>query len=133
MWVESTPGAGAVFHFTLPIEPLPTAARGAGRWLTPSWEYLERTHPSLVSSIPPARPEIIVCETGGSLAHLLTRYPQDAKVTSVADGRRRWHRQPTPEDSRYPLRLISPKSPHFTHSQGSNIPALRRRAAPSRP
>ena len=37
--------------------------------------------------------------------------------------------QPPPEDSRYPLRLISPKSPHFTHSQGSNIPALRRRAA----
>jgi len=85
MWVESTPGTGAAFRFTLPIEPLAPAARGAGRWLTPSWEYLERTHPSLVSSIPPARPEIIVCETGGSLAHLLTRYLQDAKVTSVAD------------------------------------------------
>jgi len=37
--------------------------------------------------------------------------------------------QSPPEDSRYPLRLISPKSPHFTHSQGSNIAELRRRAA----
>jgi signal transduction histidine kinase/CheY-like chemotaxis protein len=84
MWVESAPGAGAAFRFTLPIEPLVPAARGAGRWLTPSWEYLERTHPSL-APVPPARPEIVVCETGGSLAHLLTRYLQDARVTSVAD------------------------------------------------
>jgi anaerobic dimethyl sulfoxide reductase subunit A len=37
-----------------------------------------------------------------------------------------WQRPP--ENNRYPLRLISPKSPVFTHSQGSNIPELRRRA-----
>jgi anaerobic selenocysteine-containing dehydrogenase len=37
--------------------------------------------------------------------------------------------QPPPEDSRHPLRLISPKSPHRTHSQGSNIPAIRKKAA----
>ena len=37
--------------------------------------------------------------------------------------------QPPPQDTRYPLRLITPKSPHFTHSQGSNLPALRQRAA----
>ena len=54
MWVESAPGAGAAFRFTLPIEPLAPAVRGAGRWLTPSWEYLERTHPSL-APVPPAR------------------------------------------------------------------------------
>ena len=84
MWVESAPGAGAAFRFTLPIEPLAPAARGAGRWLTPSWEYLERTHPSL-APVPAAQPEIVVCETGGSLAHLLTRYLQDARVTSVTD------------------------------------------------
>ena len=84
MWVESAPGAGAAFRFTLPIEPPAPAARGAGRWLTPSWEYLEQTHPSL-APVPAAQPEIVVCETGGSLAHLLTRYLQDARVTSVAD------------------------------------------------
>lgn len=33
-----------------------------------------------------------------------------------------------PSDPRYPLSLISPKSPHFTHSQGSNLPELRKRA-----
>ena len=33
--------------------------------------------------------------------------------------------QAPPVDERYPLSLITPKSPHRTHSQGSNIPALR--------
>ena len=84
MWVESAAGAGATFHFTLPIDPPAPLAAGPGRWLTPSWEYLERAHPSLVP-VPPARPEVVVCETGGSLAHLLTRYLQDVKVTAVAD------------------------------------------------
>ena len=36
--------------------------------------------------------------------------------------------QAPPEDDLYPLRLITPKSPHRTHSQGSNIPELRERA-----
>jgi anaerobic dimethyl sulfoxide reductase subunit A len=38
-----------------------------------------------------------------------------------------WQRPP--EDPRFPLRLITPKSPHRTHSQGSNIPAIRVKAA----
>jgi anaerobic selenocysteine-containing dehydrogenase len=37
--------------------------------------------------------------------------------------------QTPPADSRYPLSLITPKSPHRTHSQGSNIPAIREKAA----
>ena len=37
--------------------------------------------------------------------------------------------QQPPEDPRYPLRLITPKSPYRTHSQGSNIPAIRERDA----
>lgn len=35
-------------------------------------------------------------------------------------------RQP-PGDKRYPLSLVTPKSPNRTHSQGSNVAALRRR------
>ena len=37
--------------------------------------------------------------------------------------------QPAPADLRYPLRLVTPKSPHRTHSQGSTIPEIRRKAA----
>ena len=36
--------------------------------------------------------------------------------------------QAPPVDERYPLSLITPKSPHRTHSQGSNIPTLRAKA-----
>ena len=36
--------------------------------------------------------------------------------------------QAPPVDERYPLSLLSPKSPHRTHSQGSSIPALRAKA-----
>ena len=36
--------------------------------------------------------------------------------------------QAPPVDERYPLSLITPKSPHRTHSQGSSIPALRAKA-----
>jgi anaerobic dimethyl sulfoxide reductase subunit A len=34
--------------------------------------------------------------------------------------------QAPPEDSRFPLRLITPKSPRFTHSQGRNLPDLQK-------
>ena len=33
--------------------------------------------------------------------------------------------QPPPKDPRYPLCLLTPKLAHMTHSQGSNIPAIR--------
>jgi anaerobic dimethyl sulfoxide reductase subunit A len=39
--------------------------------------------------------------------------------------------QPAPTDIRFPLRLISPKSSHFIHSQGGNIPEVRAREAPA--
>jgi anaerobic dimethyl sulfoxide reductase subunit A len=38
----------------------------------------------------------------------------------------RW--QEPPRSDRYPLLLVTPKSPHFTHSQGRNIGELRERA-----
>jgi len=37
--------------------------------------------------------------------------------------------QTPPEDGRFPLQLITPKSPVRTHSQGSNIPEIRKKAA----
>jgi len=37
--------------------------------------------------------------------------------------------QPPPADPRFPLRLITPKSPHLVHSQGSNIPQIRDKPA----
>jgi len=67
------------------------------------------------------------------------RYPlstPSGKVEIVSESYQREHGfpafptwQPPPEDDHYPLRLITPKSPYRTHSQGSNIPAISEKAA----
>ena len=67
------------------------------------------------------------------------RYPLSTPSGRVEIASQKYHQEtgfpaiPTwqspPEDSRYPLRLISPKSPNFTHSQGWNIPAVQAREA----
>ena len=85
LWVESAAGAGATFHFTLPIEPLASAARWRRALADPVVGVSGADAPLADPCIPPAPPEIVVCETGGSLAHLLTRYLQDARVTAVPD------------------------------------------------
>jgi anaerobic dimethyl sulfoxide reductase subunit A len=50
------------------------------------------------------------------------RYQQDTGALTIPT----W--QKPPEDARYPLLLITPKSPHRTHSQGSNIAEIRKKA-----
>ena len=67
------------------------------------------------------------------------RHPLSTPSGKVELASLRYHREtglpaiPTwqqpPEDDRYPLRLITPKSPEHTHSQGSNIPEIRAKAA----
>jgi anaerobic selenocysteine-containing dehydrogenase len=67
------------------------------------------------------------------------RYPLSTPSGKVEIASERYRREtgfpaiPTwqtpPQDPDYPLRLITPKSPHRTHSQGSNLPAIQRRAA----
>jgi anaerobic dimethyl sulfoxide reductase subunit A len=66
------------------------------------------------------------------------RHPLSTPSGKVEIASERYHRetgfpaiptwQPAPAAPHYPLRLVTPKSPHFTHSQGSNLPALRQRA-----
>jgi len=64
------------------------------------------------------------------------KYPLDTPSGLVEIASDRYHQEtgfpavPTwqapPDDRRYPLRLITPKSPLFTHSQGRNIPAIQK-------
>ncbi|RPH59759.1 MAG: hypothetical protein EHM81_07600 [Chloroflexi bacterium] len=51
------------------------------------------------------------------------RYQQETGFPAIPT----W--QAPPADERYPLRLVTPKSPARTHSQGSNIPEIRKKAA----
>lgn len=50
------------------------------------------------------------------------RYQRESGSTLVPT----W--QPAPDDPRYPLRLITPKSPYRTHSQGGSLPSAQEKA-----
>jgi CheY-like chemotaxis protein len=84
MWVESEPGHGARFLFTLPTDNCQPAGANALRWLVPGWEFLQRTHPSLAPKLL-ARHRIVVCDPSESLKHLVPRHLPNAEVIAVPD------------------------------------------------
>ena len=75
----------------------------------------------------------------GDFAEDPLRFPLDTPSGRVEIASQRYQEQtglpaiPTwqeaAEDARFRLRLITPKSPHRTHSQGSNLPAVQQKAA----
>ena len=80
IWVESERNKGTTFHFRLPIAPgVVPGAGGWSRWVSPQWEYVQRTAPSAAPPIRP-RPRYAVVEKSGGLARLLGRYLQDAEI-----------------------------------------------------
>ncbi|MGC8780176.1 MAG: molybdopterin-containing oxidoreductase family protein, partial [Anaerolineae bacterium] len=118
--------------------PAFTGGRSAGAWIEhfiaeseiPDPEAFRRTGIYLA----PEQARVGLADFAADPEHRPLRTPSGKVEIASA----RYHRetgfpaiptwQPAPADERYPLRLITPKSPHFTHSQGWNIPELRRRA-----
>ncbi len=83
MWVESELGAGTTFSFRLSKEGLAPLEGGAARWLTPSWEHVQRTRRPLVAP-PILRRRLVVLEHGQSLQRLLARHLDGVEVVPVA-------------------------------------------------
>jgi signal transduction histidine kinase/CheY-like chemotaxis protein len=88
MWVESEKGQGATFCFRLPKESEASVVAEMGRWLTPGWEHVQRTHRSLVPGAT-IRRRLVVVGNGHSLERLLARHLEDVEIVptrTLAEG-----------------------------------------------
>lgn len=86
MWLESLPGTGTTFFFSLPVGALrepPPAASGAARWVNPYSAVEARQRPFRAPD-GGVVPRCVVLEEGDLAAHLLNRY---LEVVEVAPAR----------------------------------------------
>ncbi len=85
MWVESAPGQGTVFNFSLPItEPVALDGDDVARWFSPYHTYEGRTRPSRAPK-PQLRPRLILLDADDTLARLLARYQEGIDLVVCRD------------------------------------------------
>lgn len=113
---EGRSASAWIDHFIASSE-IPDAGefRRTGIYLAPDQE---RVGLADFTADPQARP---LSTPSGKVEIASQRYRQETGFPAIPT----W--QAAPEDARYPLGLITPKSPRRTHSQGSNIPAIRQK------
>lgn len=88
MWLESRPGEGSAFYFTLPItNALPLAEEGAERWLVERWQWHERLQPANLP-VHSLRPRVVICDPNPDLCDAFSRFSDRTdyvRVDSLAD------------------------------------------------
>ena len=84
IWVESAPGHGATFSFSLPLPAAMPEDTRFLRGLTPDWEHHQRTRPS-AAPLTTVRPRFVVLDAANVLPRLMTRYLDHVEIAPVAD------------------------------------------------
>lgn len=84
MWIESQQDVGTTVSFRIPITPPSPPADEWSRWLTPDWEYRQRTRCSKAPLVK-SHPRLVVQDPSGMLRRLLTRYLHDIEIVSVTN------------------------------------------------
>ncbi len=85
MWLDSEPGRGSAFHFSLPIEVAPPRGPDSTRrWLTANPYYEPRSRRSRAPA-PSLLQRFVVVESGNLLQRLIRRYLGAVEVVSVPD------------------------------------------------
>jgi signal transduction histidine kinase/CheY-like chemotaxis protein len=115
MWLESTPGLGASFFFSLPAQLSPPEhGEGATRWFNRYFQYEPRTH---LANLPDmtVKPRFVLVEQEDSLRRLFTRYADNVEVVGV-----KHIDEAVQEAARLPVQALvvnSPADPHSPQAQ----------------
>jgi len=88
MWLESTPGVGTVFSFSLPVaQPVPNYidVSGSRRWITPYHQFEMEAPQRSRAPQPVVVPRYILLDQGSALQRLFTRFLGDVEIVNTSE------------------------------------------------